>query len=63
MDHKINTDMRKEINTELIMNFTQTYRVSWKRHVLRIPRSRIPFPMLRYLPKEKTYRKTLQTGE
>jgi hypothetical protein len=53
MDHKRNTEIMKELNTETIMNFLQTYRVNWKCYVLRMPCSRILFQMLHYQPNEK----------
>jgi hypothetical protein len=37
MDYKINTDVMKELNTEPIMNFIQTYRANWKCQFLGCP--------------------------
>jgi hypothetical protein len=53
MNHKTNTDVMKETNTESNMNFIENYRAKWKRHSLRMPRWRLPFQMLRYEPKGK----------
>jgi hypothetical protein len=55
MDHKRKyTLMMKELNTEPIMNFVRTYGADWKRHALRMPRSRIPFEMLLYEPERRS---------
>jgi hypothetical protein len=53
MGHRRNTVIMKELNTELVMNFIQTYRANWKCHVLRMPHSIIPFQILHYQPKGK----------
>jgi hypothetical protein len=53
MNHKINTDIKKELNTEPVRNFRQTYRANWKCHILQMPHSRIPFQMLLYRSKQK----------
>jgi len=48
----------KETGTQPIMEFTENYKSNWKSHVLRIPRSRIPFWILRYRPKGlRTYKR------
>jgi hypothetical protein len=55
MDHRRNTDIMKELNTEQIMNFIPTYRANWKCHILRMPHSRIPSQMLYYQSKGKRF--------
>jgi hypothetical protein len=63
MDYKINIDIVKELNAGPIMNFIQN-RANWKRQVLKIPHSIIPFQILPYQQKKKKiHRKTLQVVE
>jgi hypothetical protein len=63
MDHKRNKDIMKKMNTEPFMNLIQTYRANWKRHVLSMPRSIIPFKCYVINQKEMIHRKTLQAVE
>jgi hypothetical protein len=63
LDHKRYRDIMKQLNEKPIMNFLQTCRANWKSHFLREHHPRIPLQKLRYQPKKKFYRETLQAVE
>jgi hypothetical protein len=52
-DYERNADIMKELDTKPVMNLIQTHGANWKRHVLRMPCSRIPFQIQLYQPKGK----------
>jgi hypothetical protein len=54
LDYKKNLDVTKELNTQAIMEFTENYSYNWKNHILRMPRSRAPFQILRYQPEGRS---------
>ncbi|KAJ4432990.1 hypothetical protein ANN_15247 [Periplaneta americana] len=50
LDHIRNFDIMKELQIEPITEYLKKYRQSWRSHIIRMPRSRIPRQILNYHP-------------
>ena len=49
-DHKTNDSVRRELQTEYIIDKTDEYRRNWLLHLQRMPPNRIPFQSYHYRP-------------
>jgi len=49
-DHKTNNSVRRELQTECILDKTDEYRWNWLLHLQRMPLNRIPLKSYHYRP-------------
>ena len=52
-DHETNDSIRRELQTECILDKIDEYRRNWLLHLQRIPQNRIPFKTYHYNPQGK----------
>jgi hypothetical protein len=52
-DHKSNDSIRRELQTECILDKIDEYRQNWLLHLQRIPQNRIPLKSYHYSPQGK----------